>query len=236
MIDAFHIVNHGEIAVRFFTDERTSRRKGVRLTDELSTLRTTVQWRNLEPEVEARWRLVEAAWELNLPREALTVKHDPELLTLFPDKVALRRTSITGSRDALNGYQRGKCFYCFADIAVDAGAHELADVDHFFPHVLKRFGIAGPVDGVWNLVLACRDCNRGVAGKFGRLPALRYLARLWRRNNHLIGSHHPLRDTLLQQTGRTEATRHSFFQSTYNEARSVLIHTWSPQYEFEPAF
>jgi hypothetical protein len=186
--------------------------------------------------VEARWRLVEAAWQLNVPRLALTVKHDPELLVLLPDRGATRRGPITRSRDALNGYQRGKCFYCFDDVVVEPGAPDLADVDHFFPHVLKASGVANPIDGVWNLVLACRNCNRGVAGKAERLPALGYLERLWRRNNYLIASHHPLSDTLVRQTGPTEAARMKFFQDAYREARSRLHHTWSPQHEFEAAY
>ena len=32
---------------------------------------------NLREEAEARWRLVETAWELNLPRRLLTVEFEP---------------------------------------------------------------------------------------------------------------------------------------------------------------
>jgi hypothetical protein len=91
----------------------------------------------------------------------------------------------------LNGYQKGKCFYCFADIYLEGLA--IPDVDHFFPHVLKVVGFDG-IDGVWNLVLACQQCNRGIGGKSDRVPTLHLLERLHLRNEFLIESHHPLRD------------------------------------------
>jgi hypothetical protein len=105
-----------------------------------------------------------------------------------------RRASLTGCRDALNGYQKGKCFYCFGDIKITT-----ADVDHFLPHTLKQLNLRLHLDGVWNLVLACRDCNRGIDGKSSRVPEKRLLERLDVRNEFLIGSHHPLRETLLAQ-------------------------------------
>jgi hypothetical protein len=134
VIDAFHIVNRGEIPVRFFTDERNGSRPGIRLTDDLFRLAEDGQFQNLPHETEARWRLVETAWELGLPRGVVVgVEEDGQkLFTVRPG----RRISITRSRDALNGYQKGKCFYCFSDVTIDPDAERLADVDHFFPRVL----------------------------------------------------------------------------------------------------
>ena len=71
-----------------------------------------------------------------------------------------------------------------------------------FPHALSSQVTGVNWDGVWNLVLACPDCNRGEGGKFARIPAPEYLRRLNRRNEYLVGSHHPLRETLITQTGR----------------------------------
>ena len=84
MIDAFHVVHGGDIAVKFFTDERNGSDKGIRLTQDLFKLREQYQYRNLPTEVEARWRLVETAWELNLPRHVLTVG--------YKSKVGRRKT------------------------------------------------------------------------------------------------------------------------------------------------
>ncbi|HJY81014.1 MAG TPA: hypothetical protein VKK81_08030 [Candidatus Binatia bacterium] len=77
-------------------------------------------------------------------------------------------------------------------------------------------------------MLACPGCNRGVGGKADRVPSLRLLERLSRRNEYLIESHHPLRETLLAQTGATEALRRAFLNDGYAEARAVLIHEWEP--------
>ena len=85
------------------------------------------------------------------------------------------------------------------------------------------------VDGVWNLVLSCQKCNRGPAGKFALLPHHTLLSRLYARNEYLITSHHPLSETLQNQTGKSEKKRKSFLQDCYNEALPYLIHTWMPE-------
>jgi hypothetical protein len=230
VIDAFHVVNQGEVPVRFFVDERRQSTKGIRLTDELRRVREDFQYRNLPAEVEARWRLVETAWDLDLPRNVLAVTYEPVAELLVVEGGEVRRRAITGSREALNGYQKGRCFYCRRGIEA---AH--ADVDHFLPHILQRFDVARNFDGIWNLVLACADCNRGPDGKSARVPELRFLARLHERNEYLIGSHHPLRETLMQQTGATEPERHRYLQQAWDEALSRLIHTWLPETEEAPA-
>ena len=234
VIDAFHVVNHGAIPELFFIDERREN-KGIRLTENLFRLLGDEQATSLAPEVEARWRLVETAWDLNISRNLIEVSYDPDRQLLTTTK-ASRRVDVTSCRDALNGYQKGLCFYCFRTISITSGDAELADVDHFFPHILKDSGIANPVDGVWNLVLACSDCNRGEDGKFARLPSLTLLGRLKRRNDYLISSHHPLRETLISQTGSSVADRTSFLQTSYNNARRILIHTWEPAPQNDPTF
>lgn len=117
------------------------------------------------------------------------------------------RRPITGARTALSGYQKGHCFYCFDGFPLLGSPPP--DIDHFFPHSLKSVGFKG-VDSVWNLVLACRRCNRGSNGKFNRVPSLRLLKRLNTRNEFLIESHHPLRETLIAQTGANATERRDF--------------------------
>jgi 5-methylcytosine-specific restriction endonuclease McrA len=235
VIDAFHVVHDGEIGVRFFVDDRRGK-NGITLTDDLLRLRDMYQYGNLTQEVEARWRLVETAWELNLPRQVLTIDYDSEGDLLIPNRHLYDRRPITGCRDALNGYQKGRCFYCCRHISIVSPSPDLAEVDHLFPHLLKPHRVADPIDGVWNLVLACQECNRGENGKFARLPELRYLERLHRRNEFFIGSHHPLRDTLILQTGITEQERRFFLQTAYNEAKRLLVQTWKSGDELAPAF
>jgi len=230
--DAFHVVNRGEIPIRFFTDERKNG-GGIRLTDELFRLRGRLQFGNLPQEVEARWRLVETAWQLNVTRTALAIAVDDESLVVVREG---RRANLTSCRDALNGYQKGKCFYCFGDISVEDASEQLADVDHFLPRVLDQLDEPLRLDGLWNLVLSCRDCNRGIDGKSSRLPNRRFLERLDIRNEFFITSHHPLRETLMAQTGESREQRVRFLKAAYSTAWEWLIHTWKPRFEYEAAF
>ena len=142
---------------------------------------------------------------MGLSRHIVGISHDDTTKELLALTRQDKRVVITSSRDALNGYQKGRCFYCFREISVDSGADDLADVDHFFPHKLIFCADNKPINGVANLVLACKECNRGESGKFDRLPSIPLLERLYFRNEYLIKSHHPLRETLISQTGLTEA-------------------------------
>lgn len=234
VIEHFHIVNQDNLPRLFFLDER-KQNGGIRITDDFFNMLEEGHAGDLGEEVEARWRLVETAWSLGISRNLASIQHDEELGLLYAG-VAERRITVTSSRSALNGYQKGRCFYCFDRISVLEGDALLADVDHFFPHVLKGEMPDAHLDGVWNLVLACKDCNRGHEGKFAKLPNTHLLARLNTRNEFLIGSHHPLRETLMSQTGTNEAERKSFLQNQYDRARERLIHTWQPILRAEPVF
>jgi hypothetical protein len=236
VIDAFHVVNREPIPLRFFVDERGSR-SGITITDALLKLKETLQFANLPLETEARWRLVETAWELGLHPALLSVQYDISASMFYVRNRARQRIDVTSSRDALDGYQKGKCFYCFREISIVPTDPLLADVDHFLPHtLLVRGGVDDNFNGVWNLVLACRECNRGHRGKSTRVPKIVYLERLHQRNNYLIESHHPLRDTLISQMGLTESARRHFLQQQYSAAKSLLIHEWSPVEELEGKF
>jgi 5-methylcytosine-specific restriction endonuclease McrA len=236
VIDAFHVVNREAIPVRFFLDER-KQRGGIVITDDFLKLKETFQFANLPLEIEARWRLVETAWDLSLHPALLSVRYDRDASAFYVWNLKRERIDVTSSRDALDGYQKGKCFYCLREISIVPTSPKLADVDHFFPHtLLVRGDIDQNLDGVWNLVLACQECNRGQKGKATRIPKIRYLERLHQRNNYLIESHHPLRDTLISQTGATEFSRQQFLQQQYVAAKSLLIHEWAPVDELEAIF
>ena len=225
VIDAFHVVGQAEVPARFFLDDRKAR-GGILITDEFSRLAEGREASSLPTEAESRWRLVETAWELGLSRNLVTINYDPEAEALFSIDGSRRRRQVTSSRPALNGYQKGHCFYCFASIGVTGMA--VSDVDHFFPHALKAAGFER-IDGVWNLVLSCRACNRGSGGKSDRVPSVRLLERLHTRNEFLIESHHPLRETLMTQVGLTEADRRAYLIDFHTRARAALIHEWEPR-------
>jgi hypothetical protein len=236
VIDAFHVVHDGDVPRRFFLDERSSPSKGIRLTEDLCKLADHFQFQNLEAEAEARWRLVETAWALRMPRQCLTVQYDTGNELLVANGRLGKRVSITACRDALSGYQKGNCFYCYSGIAIGGVGNERAEVDHFLPHALKKDGFGTSVDEVWNLVLACKGCNAGALGKFAKVPDLKYLERLHTRNEFFISSHHPLRETIIMQTGNSTTNRASYLQSKYNQATKKLIATWAPNYEHKPTF
>ncbi len=235
VIDRFHVVNQAPIQTRFYIDERGTN-GGIRITDELLALKESIQFESLPLETEARWRLVETAWSIGISAKLLEVRYDENDELMFIEMPNTRRINITSSREALNGYQKGKCFYCFADISINSKSENLADVDHFFPHTLVRVNFDVNLNGVWNIVLACQNCNRGVSGKSAKVPKLKYLERLNTRNNFLIDSHHPLRETLINQTGLTDTARHQFLQCQYNLSKSTLIHEWEATFENEAAF
>lgn len=225
VIDAFHNVNQGEIAERFFVDERKTH-QGIRLTDNFYRLTEREQFQNLIHETNARWNLVEQAWAMGLSRNLITVEYDQHQQLLY-SKQAERRVNITSCRDSLNGYQKGRCFYCYAPISLEPGVDNLADVDHFIPWSTRH--TVPNINGVWNLVLACKNCNRGEQGKFARLPSLNLLQRLRNRNEYFINSHLPLRETLIRQTGTTTAARDAFLNKWWNHAHTTtLFHLWEP--------
>ncbi len=221
VIDAFHNVNRHEIAKRFFIDERKTAGKGIRLTNDFFRLTESNAFSSFKPETDARWKLVESAWQMGIARSLLRVEHDEKNKGLFT-RISDRRVNITSSRDSLNGYQKGRCFYCFDRISIEPGDTALADVDHFIPWSVKH--IIPSINGIWNLVLACQGCNRWQ--KSAQLPHLDFLYRLHARNEYFINSHLPIRETLIAQTGKSEAKRRAFLQDSYDRAKSQILHVW----------
>ncbi|MGM9937191.1 MAG: HNH endonuclease, partial [Candidatus Ornithomonoglobus sp.] len=82
----------------------------------------------------------------------------------------------------------------------------------------------------------CKECNRGHKGKFAQVPEKKYLERLYKRNEFLISSHHPLRETLIQQTGGTPELRQAFLNEMDKFAIELLLHRWKAEKEFELMF
>lgn len=76
-----------------------------------------------------------------------------------------------------------RCFYCGEQLAFDARTH----VDHVLP-----FSYVGESE-MWNLVLACRECN---CSKLDRLPPRRYVKDLCAQNLDNLCRIKELRDSL----------------------------------------
>ena len=252
VLDAFHNVNGAPVPVQFFQKDFRRGSKRLILTDDAFRLAGSPQAASILQETESRWNLVETAWEQGISASLLRVSYDEAGQKLIAES-GTRRKPVTSARGSLNGYQKGRCFYCYAPVSV-AGEDEQAttsslvlpdkkepaapcDVDHFFPHALAQQVPELNWDGVWNLVLACPECNRGKDGKFARIPATDYLLRLNARNEYLIASHHPLRETLIAQTGATPAERWNFLKKVDKVATEYLPgQRWQTQQREAPAF
>jgi hypothetical protein len=120
VVDAFQIVNGGNIPDLFYEKSYSKNKNEIIITDNLLKIKELFQYRNLRQEVEARWNLVETAWNLNINPNLLEVKYDADKSLFFIEETDLmRRVDITSVRDALNGFQKGKCFYSFQDISIN---------------------------------------------------------------------------------------------------------------------
>ena len=226
VLDAFHVLANGVIAEPFYQIQGKGVNRSLVLTDNLLALCEDTQYENLAPEVEARWNLVEDTWTSNRGVQFDYVQYAIDTQMLIVESRTTYRRDLTKARNALSGYQRGRCFYCFSDIFIQDSIS--CEVDHFLPFHL-RYKMPLDLNGVWNLVLSCESCNRGTgAGKFGALPHKNLLNRLIKRNNYLINSHHPLSNTLIAQTGATDSERSMFLSRAYDFAAESTKEIWHP--------
>ncbi len=235
VVDAFQNVNGGQIPDLFYEKDFKGGNKNLIIKDNLLSLKESFHFQNFEPEVEARWNLVETAWNLQINPNMLEVMYDESLSMFFLESNFVRRKNITSVRDALNGYQKGKCFYSFQDISVTGKKTLMCDVDHFLPHLnkLAHAKEGANINGVWNLVLADQIVNRE---KSARVPEIKYLGRLYKRNEYYISSKHPLAETIINQTGRTREERRQFLQNQYNVAKENSIVSWQSEIELDGSF
>ena len=218
VLDLFHRLGAEDIPVRFYTQEGN---QGLRLTQPLFELKELNQSRGLPYEIDARWSLVETAWDTGIPPHMLRADYDATSEDIYINSQT-RRTPLTPARDTLNGYQKGHCFYCKSQIALTE-----TDVDHFFPFKLQAH-FNYNLNSIWNLVLACHSCNRS-SGKWGtKIPNLNAVRELYIRNEYLIASYKPIRATIQSQTGSTPKLRQEFINHRWNDAYALLPALFNP--------
>ena len=79
---------------------------------------------------------------------------------------------------------------------------------------------------------ACGQSERQIAAAIGisRTTVAEYLRRatVHQRNNWLVDSHHPLRETIILQTGLEADARASFLRARQRIALDALVHEWQP--------
>ncbi len=234
VLDRFHQLD-GEQLKPFYQMEGSGSGRSLVLSDAMLELATDESARNLRAEADARWLLVESAWQAGISRSTLAVEYDPVSQRLFGPARLRRPNGITGVREAISGYQKGHCFYCFESILIAPDHPRQAEVDHFLPYALGKAGEAfRDINGVWNLVLSCWNCNRD---KSARIPAAGYLARLSKRNEFYVASHHPLSGTIIAQTGTTAGQRDEFLNGKWQSAASLRPSTrWTVDQHGEAQF
>ncbi|MEN9933501.1 MAG: hypothetical protein RLZZ387_80 [Chloroflexota bacterium] len=205
VVPRFHTLSGLELPARFY--HHTA--QGLVLTDSLFEVFGRPDQETLQAELGSRWDLLEAAF---------TMKRQPSELANDIRRIYLAagydRTDITENRPVLNGYQQGRCFYCG-----EAMHDEAVVVDHVIPRQVVQH------DDIWNLVLAHAFCN---AQKSDLLPGVDYVEKLIERNEHFIGSNHPIRPKLVAQLGTNPERRRRHIERVYGDARLVLgpAYTW----------
>jgi hypothetical protein len=209
----FNVLNRSPIKEPFFTLSDNARYL-VLHPNLLSLADNKEQPLILHGELSSRWDLLEHSFEQTNNIESLDVD---EYLKHILTKV--KRSNLTNLIPTLNGYQQNRCFYC---------GEELYDthVDHVIPRQALMH------DEIWNLVLAHGFCN---LDKQDDLPPPHFINNLIARNEFLIESAHPIKDTLIQQLGKTPAQRKLKIQNEYVYAKGKIGRVWRGNNRYDPS-
>jgi hypothetical protein len=97
VVDAFQHVNGSTIPNLFYEKDYKAGKKDIVITDDLLKLKELYQYQNFNQEVEARWNLVETAWNLNINPNLLEVKYDEDKSLFFLENDFMRRIDIRSS-------------------------------------------------------------------------------------------------------------------------------------------
>ena len=84
------------------------------------------------------------AISLNISPNLVEIKYDSNN-ELLQSKTDLRRIGVTSAKNALNGYQKGQCFYCSRKIFIETGFNRLIAfftyLKEWVQEILIKFGI-----------------------------------------------------------------------------------------------
>jgi len=89
-------------------------------------------------------------------------------------EVISKRSSLETFYKVLTQFEQNRCFYCNCDLSIN---RRKTHVDHFIPWSFVQS------DNLWNLVLACNDCN---LQKSDKLSTRFYLESMLDRNDNLV--------------------------------------------------
>lgn len=236
VLDAFHRLPNRAVAIPFFKKELKGRQQGIFITDALAHLFESNDLGSLREEIEGRWNLVESVWS---EENEIVIQYDIDTEKLFYLKPVSNksfmnshlRTDLTSIRKPLSGYQKGKCFYCYCPISIESNKENTCDVDHVIPMSIQfETAYDLQLNEAWNLVLACKACNRWESGGKGKnMPMFKYIEGLYRRNEYFVESAHPLKENIIRRTGKTPLQRRDFLQKRFDYACEIRKASWEPK-------
>ncbi|MGF1790962.1 hypothetical protein L4D21_10160 [Photobacterium profundum] len=231
---AYQNVGSGTLADShlLFEDQRSL--KKITMTDRLLGILENDQAKQvIEVENQARWHIVEEAWRSGLAANMLSYNQEDGL---FYSEYDNQRIGLRSAVDTLLPYQNGRCFYCNRKVSKFVLSHcdDFADVDHFFPiSMVSRLGEGVPnPNGVWNLVIACKRCNRGKDGKFDAPPAHEFYESLLTRNVLFFEEHkHSLKNAIsLSLNAKTKQAIMTRMHNVYHYFKPLA--GWRPAVNF----
>ena len=198
---AFQMVGGAELKDEFGLFEWDKSSKVMTLKDDLLSIMSEEKLKNLViEENQSRWEIVEEAWKIGVSPGLVYYDEETEQLIKYENSL---RINLRSAVDAFMPYQKGVCFYCPKPLNrfghKDDG--DYPEVDHVLALArLRDIGFTeGNINGLWNLVLACRDCNRE---KSAKIPEKRFIEKLATRNEYLIEEHgHTFKTGILMSLG-----------------------------------
>jgi 5-methylcytosine-specific restriction endonuclease McrA len=234
---AFQNIGKGSVDDSHTLFENDKKNKRIVLTDNLNLiLEDPLLKKQVSDEAEARWRVVEEAWRINVSPLLTYDESDRSFYTKTSDF----RVNLRSAVDTLRPYQRGFCFYCGCPLAQESENHhhpQFPDIDHFIPlsKIVQLGLVSVNPNGVWNLVIACRDCNRGNEGKSDQVPERSYFEKLLTRNEYFTEEHkHAMKFSVLQSLGvNNQKELRSIHVRIYKQFDAVS--KWTPKRIWQPA-
>ncbi len=231
VFDAFQNVGNGTIDTPYLLFEHDKKNKNLVLTDNTnSILQNPILVQEISLENQSRWNVVEEAWRIKISPNLLEYS---EVDKTFYSINELKRVGLRSAVDVLLPYQKGKCFYCNRPLNrfSDSQEDDFPDVDHFLPFSLLSTEILNGANrnGVWNLVIACKSCNRGAHGKFNAPPNVKFFNKLLSRNLLYVEEHkHSLRNSVLLSLNVTDKAG---VRSKMKQLRShfKILKGWKPK-------
>ena len=213
VLDKFHNLDQRKIPRPFFTLSDDGRY--LKLNDSLFNVFADNQNKELVPELDSRWSLLEFGYSNAKKAESLEVDEDLEYV-----RNKEQRTNLTLLRPILEGYHQNTCFYC---------GEELFDpihVDHVIPYTAIKH------NEIWNLVLSHEFCNED---KLDNIPPKQFVKKLIERNEFVLKSDLPLKQELKKVLGSTPEERTQKVEKQYDFAKRKIVRMWREGDKFDPS-